>query len=133
MTSEALSIIDLILVTKNILIIRAVKRVFETMAFNSGGSNPIGVKTGPRPEDAYVPPVNKETIDSIESKMDKAQSKGETKREGVVGKLSPLSARPRNSQGELLIVGHQGSQMDKGELAKEVAADHESADKLRKK
>lgn len=31
------------------------------------------------------------------------------------------------------MVGHQGSQMDKGELAKEVAADHESADKLRKK
>lgn len=55
------------------------------MAYNSGGSNPIGVKTGPRPEDADVPPVNKETLISIESKKDKAQSKGETKREGAVG------------------------------------------------
>jgi hypothetical protein len=55
------------------------------MAFNSGGSNPIGVKTGPRPEDAYVPPVNKETLDSMESKKDEAQSKGVTKREGAIG------------------------------------------------
>jgi hypothetical protein len=55
------------------------------MAYNSGGANPIGAKTGPRPEDAYVPPVNKETLDSIESKKDEAQAKGETKREGAVG------------------------------------------------
>ena len=103
------------------------------MAFNSGGSNPIGVKTGPRPEDAYVPHVNKETIDSIESKKDKAQSKRETKREGSVGNMNRLSACGPNLQGELLRVGYQGSQMDKGELAKEVAGDHESADKLRKK
>jgi len=31
------------------------------------------------------------------------------------------------------MVGHQGSQMDKEDLAKEIAADHESADKLRNK
>lgn len=70
------------------------------MAFNSGGSNPIGVKTGPRPGDAYVPPVDKETIDSIESKKDKAQSKGETKREGSVGNLNSLSGRARSFKGE---------------------------------
>jgi hypothetical protein len=56
------------------------------MAYNSGGSNPIGVKTGPRPEDAYVPPVKKDTIDKIVSLADKSTAKGETKREGVVGK-----------------------------------------------
>jgi hypothetical protein len=55
------------------------------MAYNSGGSNPIGVKTGPRPEDAYVPPVSEETLKSIETKEDKSTDKGETKREGVVG------------------------------------------------
>jgi hypothetical protein len=55
------------------------------MAFNSGGANPIGVKTGPRPEDACVPPVNKETLNSIESKADASTDKGTTKREGVVG------------------------------------------------
>jgi hypothetical protein len=55
------------------------------MAFNSGSANPIGVKTGPRPEDAYVPPVNKETLNSIESKADASTDKGTTKREGVVG------------------------------------------------
>lgn len=31
------------------------------------------------------------------------------------------------------MVGHQGSQMDKGDFGKEMAADHESADKLRGK
>jgi hypothetical protein len=55
------------------------------MAYNSGSSNPIGVKTGPTPEDAYVPPVNQETLKSIETKEDKATDKGETKREGVIG------------------------------------------------
>jgi hypothetical protein len=55
------------------------------MAYNSGGANPIGVKTGPRPEDAYVPPVGSETKNSIESKEDRGTAKGETKREGVVG------------------------------------------------
>jgi hypothetical protein len=55
------------------------------MAYNSGGSNPIGVKTGPKPEDAYVPPVGSETKSSIESKEDRATDKGETKREGIVG------------------------------------------------
>jgi hypothetical protein len=54
------------------------------MAYNSGGANPIGVKTGPRPEDAYVPPVDKETLNSIESKADANTDKGTTKREGVV-------------------------------------------------
>jgi hypothetical protein len=61
---------------------------FVQMAYNSGGANPIGAKTGPRPEDAYVPPVNKETLDSIESKADSNTEKGETKREGVVGTLA---------------------------------------------
>lgn len=56
------------------------------MAYNSGGSNPIGVKTGPRPEDAYVPPVNNETLGSIEKAADKETEKGQMKREGVVGK-----------------------------------------------
>lgn len=55
------------------------------MAYNSGSSNPIGVKTGPRPEDAYVPPVNEETLNSIEKKENRGKDKGETKREGVVG------------------------------------------------
>jgi len=55
------------------------------MAYNSGGANPIGVKTGPRPEDAYVPPVNEETLRSIQKKEDKRTEKGQTKREGVVG------------------------------------------------
>jgi hypothetical protein len=56
-----------------------------TMAYNSGGSNPIGAKTGPRPEDAHVPPVNRETLKSIEKKEDDATDNGESKREGVVG------------------------------------------------
>jgi hypothetical protein len=61
------------------------------MAYNSGGANPIGVKTGPRPEDAYVPPVDSETKNSIESKEDRGTSKGETKREGIVGTKPPPS------------------------------------------
>lgn len=73
------------------------------MAYNSGGSNPIGVKTGPRPEDAYVPPVNKETIDSIESKEDEAQARGETKREGVVGTTHPVPQRVLCSTGDLSV------------------------------
>jgi len=55
------------------------------MAYNSGGANPIGVKTGPRPEDAYVPPVNEETLRSIQKNEDKKTEKGQTKREGVIG------------------------------------------------
>jgi hypothetical protein len=71
------------------------------MAYNSGGSNPIGVKTGPRPEDAHVPPVNQETLKSIETKEDKATDKGSTKREGVVGtspfrKASLIDRGPRS-------------------------------------
>jgi hypothetical protein len=92
------------------------------MAYNSGGANPIGVKTGPRPEDAYVPPVNKETLDSIESKKDQAQAKGETKREGVVGIIINQFR---------LMKGHQGSNSDE-RLAWEAAADHKEADKLQK-
>jgi len=55
------------------------------MAYNSGGSNPIGVKTGPRPEDAYVPPVDKETLALIEKQADKGTEVGQMKREGIVG------------------------------------------------
>jgi hypothetical protein len=55
------------------------------MAYNSGGANPIGVKTVPRPGDADVPPVNQETLNSIESKADASTDKGTTKREGIVG------------------------------------------------
>jgi len=69
------------------------------MAYNSGGSNPIGVKTGPRPEDAYVPPVNKETLGLIEEKEDKNTDKGETKREGVVGNvISSERLMPRTTR-----------------------------------
>jgi hypothetical protein len=59
------------------------------MAYNSGGSNPIGVKTGPRAEDAYVPPVGRETKNLIESKENRGTDRGGTKREGIVGKSSP--------------------------------------------
>jgi hypothetical protein len=60
------------------------------MAYNSGSSNPVGAKTGsgpygPRDEDKQVPPVNDETLNSIEKKEDQATDKGESKREGVVG------------------------------------------------
>lgn len=60
------------------------------MAYNSGGSNPIGVKTGPRPEDAYVPPVNSETLGSIERAADRGTEEGQMKREGVVGKSNQI-------------------------------------------
>jgi hypothetical protein len=69
------------------------------MAFNSGGANPIGVKTGPRPEDAYVPPVNKETLNSIESKADASTDKGATNEKGsLVRKLNGQVLNGRESR-----------------------------------
>jgi hypothetical protein len=69
------------------------------MAFNSGGANPMGVKTGPRPEDAYVPPVSEETLGAIEKAADKGTDVGQMKREGVVGTIpGGEEANPRTSR-----------------------------------